>query len=141
MHSQFKICKFKYNLIFLTRNQIVFTFFRLIWIHINCKMVNTIWFRVDLIRFRKYFFVCTIVKFGPNCNWAFLQHTKATSVEMCERYFYRRWFILSPVFFLLWFAFKSFFPHSEAIIYASFYSATQARQKIDIVINIDKKAI
>ena len=42
-----------------TRNQIVFTIFRLIWIQMNRKMVNTIWFRFDLIRFRKKISVCT----------------------------------------------------------------------------------
>ena len=30
-----------------------------VWFKINRKMVNTIWFRVDLIRFRKYFSACT----------------------------------------------------------------------------------
>ena len=30
-----------------------------IWIQIIRKMVNTIWFQVDLIRFQKYFSVCT----------------------------------------------------------------------------------
>ena len=39
---------------------------------INRKMVNTIWFRVDLIRFGKYFSVCTRVSGGaktpqPDC--------------------------------------------------------------------------
>ena len=29
------------------------------WFQINWKMVNTIWFRFDSIRFRKYFSVCT----------------------------------------------------------------------------------
>ena len=29
-----------------------------VWIQINRKMVNTIWFQVDLIRFRKLFSVC-----------------------------------------------------------------------------------
>ena len=29
-----------------------------VWIQINRKMVNTIWFRVDLIRFQKDFSVC-----------------------------------------------------------------------------------
>ena len=29
-----------------------------VWIQINHKMINTIWFRVDSIRFRKYFSVC-----------------------------------------------------------------------------------
>ena len=55
------------NLIISYRNQIVFTIFRLIWnqtdvrllFQINQKMVDTIWFRVDLIKFRKYFSVCT----------------------------------------------------------------------------------
>ena len=51
------------NPIELTLNQIVFVIFRFIWIQIdvrllfqiNRKMVNTIWFWVDLIGFRKYF--------------------------------------------------------------------------------------
>ena len=30
-----------------------------VWFQINGKMVYIIWFRVDLIRFRKYFSVCT----------------------------------------------------------------------------------
>ena len=30
-----------------------------VWIQINRKMVNTIWFRVHSIRFEKYFSVCT----------------------------------------------------------------------------------
>ena len=30
-----------------------------VWIQINLKMVNTIWFQVDSIRFRKYFSVCS----------------------------------------------------------------------------------
>ena len=50
--------KYFRNLIKSTRNQIVFTIFQLIWNHINRRMVNTIWFRVDLIRFRKYFSAC-----------------------------------------------------------------------------------
>ena len=29
-----------------------------VWLQINRKMVNTIWFRFDLMRFGKYFFVC-----------------------------------------------------------------------------------
>ena len=33
-----------------------------VWIQINRKMVNTIWFQVDLIRFRKYFSVCVLTK-------------------------------------------------------------------------------
>ena len=48
------------NLIISTRHQILFTIFRLNWIQINQKMVNTIWFRIDLITFRKYFSVCTL---------------------------------------------------------------------------------
>ena len=51
------------NLIKSTRNQIVFTMHRLIWnskrtsvwFQLNRKMVNTIWFRFDLIIFRKNF--------------------------------------------------------------------------------------
>jgi len=31
-----------------------------VWIQINRKMVNTIWFRVDLTRFRKYFSGCRL---------------------------------------------------------------------------------
>ena len=31
-----------------------------VWIQINRKMVNTIWFQVDLIRFRKYFSECRV---------------------------------------------------------------------------------
>ena len=54
------------NLIKATRNLIVFTIFRLIWnqtdtsvwIQINEKMVNTIWFRVDLTRFREKKILC-----------------------------------------------------------------------------------
>ena len=45
------------NLIKLKQNQIVFIIFRLIWnvwFQINRKMINTIWFRNDLIRFRKH---------------------------------------------------------------------------------------
>ena len=56
------------SLIISTRNQIVSTIFRSIWfqqtsiwIQVNRIMVNTIWFQVDLIRFRKYFSVCTTV--------------------------------------------------------------------------------
>ena len=57
-----------WNLINSIRNQIVFTIFRLIWIQtdvsvwiqINRWMVNTIWFRVDSIRFRKDFSVCRL---------------------------------------------------------------------------------
>ena len=57
------------NLIKSNRNQIVFTIFRLIWntkrtcpfvLQFNRKMVNTIWFRFDLIRFRKDFSVCVL---------------------------------------------------------------------------------
>ena len=56
------------NLIKSNRNQIVLYIFRLIWnskrtasvccSKVNRKMVNTIWFRFDLIRFRTYFTVC-----------------------------------------------------------------------------------
>ena len=31
-----------------------------VWIQTNQKMLNTIWFRVDLIRFRKYFSLCVL---------------------------------------------------------------------------------
>ena len=52
----------------LNRNQIVIINFRLIWnqtdasvwFQINRKMVNTIWFRFDLIRFWKDFSACTM---------------------------------------------------------------------------------
>ena len=54
------------NLIKSNRNQIVFTFSDWFginrtsdWFQINQKMVNTIWFRFDLIRIRKDFSVCT----------------------------------------------------------------------------------
>ena len=59
--------KYFQSLIKSNRNQIVFTMHRLIWkqtdtvrllFQINRKMVNTIWFRFDLIGFRKYFSVC-----------------------------------------------------------------------------------
>ena len=49
------------NVIKSTWNQIVFTIFRLIWIEINRKMVNTIWFQVDLIRF-----LCEIITVCSN---------------------------------------------------------------------------
>ena len=46
---------------------------------INWKMVNTIWFRFDLIRFRKYFSVCTSVAATnvASCEWTF--HTQIFS--------------------------------------------------------------
>ena len=56
------------NCIKSNRNQIIFTMHRLIWntnghvrllFQINRRMVNTIWVRFDLIRFGKYFSVCT----------------------------------------------------------------------------------
>ena len=37
-----------------------------VWFHINRKMINTIWFRVDLIKLRKYFSVCIL-------GWSVLQ--------------------------------------------------------------------
>ena len=57
------------NLIKSTWNQIVFTIFQLIWnqtdtfvcFQINWKMVNTIWFQIDLIRF---FCVCKFHQSG-----------------------------------------------------------------------------
>ena len=47
-----------------------------VWFQINCCMVNTIWFRFDLIRFRKNFSLCNRGQFSPkhdifklgNCN-------------------------------------------------------------------------
>ena len=39
-----------------------------IWFQINRKMVNTIWFRVDLIIFRKYFSVCICTYNQENKN-------------------------------------------------------------------------
>ena len=57
MHTQ----KFFRNLTKSTWNQIVFTIFRWIWkFQIYRKTVNTIWFQVDLVRFRKDFCVCGI---------------------------------------------------------------------------------
>ena len=55
-----------WNLINSNRNQIVFTIFRLIWNikralsvwQFKRKMVNTIWFRFELMRFQKVFSVC-----------------------------------------------------------------------------------
>ena len=41
------------NLIKSTRNQIVFSIFRLIWIQFNRKMENKIWFLFDLSDFEK----------------------------------------------------------------------------------------
>ena len=61
------------NLIKLNRNKIIFTIYLLIWnqtdtvrllFQINRKMVNTIWFPFDLIRFRKDFSVCEIKVWG-----------------------------------------------------------------------------
>ena len=42
-----------WNLANSNKNQIVFIFFRLIWIQITRKMVNTIWFWIELTRFKK----------------------------------------------------------------------------------------
>ena len=36
-----------------------------VWFQINLKMITTIWFRFDLIRFWKYFSVCNISFVGP----------------------------------------------------------------------------
>jgi len=57
------------NLIKSNRNQIVFTIFfgwfgtkqESVWFQINQKMVNTIWYRLDLTRFRKDFSVCILL--------------------------------------------------------------------------------
>ena len=56
--------KYFFNLVKSTRNQIVFTIFRMIWIQINWNMVKIIYFQIDLIRFRKYFSVCNY----PGCK-------------------------------------------------------------------------
>ena len=40
-----------------------------VWFQINCKMVNTIWFRVDLMIFRKYFSVCTTATIPGTDVW------------------------------------------------------------------------
>ena len=61
-----------WNLIKSKRNQILFTMHRLIWnskwifiwLQINRKMVNRIWFRFDSKRFRKNVSVCA----GPRWN-------------------------------------------------------------------------
>ena len=65
--TEFFLVQFR-NLIEWNPNQIVFSIFRLIrntkqtfvWFQINQCMVNTIWFRFDLIRFRIYFSVCKL---------------------------------------------------------------------------------
>ena len=41
-----------------------------VWIQIIQRMVNTIWFRVDLSRFRKYFSVCTHILLASSFPWA-----------------------------------------------------------------------
>jgi len=64
------------NLIKSYLNQIVFTMYRLIWnskrtsfwFKINRCMVNTIWYRFDLIRFRKDFSVWSS-SFSSLVNW------------------------------------------------------------------------
>ena len=66
--TEFFLVQFR-NLIEWNPNQIVFSIFRLIrntkqtfvWFQINQCMVNTIWFRFDLIGFRKDFSVCSSV--------------------------------------------------------------------------------
>ena len=40
-----------------------------VWFQFNRKNVNTIWFRVDLIRFPKKFSVCTACRVGPRAEW------------------------------------------------------------------------
>ena len=64
------ICYHQHTEILLNqyRNKIVFTIFRLfwnskrtsVWFQINRKMVNTNWFLLDSIRFRKKFSLCTV---------------------------------------------------------------------------------
>ena len=39
-----------------------------VWCHINRKMVNTMYFRFDSIRFRKYFSVCGFVNSRNSCH-------------------------------------------------------------------------
>ena len=65
--SSLHIEKYFRNVIKSNQNQIVLPFsdwfgtIRMsVWFQINRKMVNTIWFRFDLIRFRKYFSVCRL---------------------------------------------------------------------------------
>ena len=73
------------NLIKSNRNKIVYTIFRLIWnqtdtvrllFQINRCMVNTIWFQVDLIRFRKNFSVCA-------SHWVRTFETQFRSIFNC----------------------------------------------------------
>ena len=81
------------------RNQVVFTIFRVIWnqtdrirllFQINPKMVNTILFRFDFIRFQKKFSVCGdficlgVEKFK---RWQNLLHVFATSVKKTFRFY------------------------------------------------------
>ena len=68
-----------------------------VWIQINRKMVNTIWFRVDLIRFRKDFSVCawnfyaTIrrISWGFSASWGPSLGHPLNPLNITEMY-YRR---------------------------------------------------
>ena len=51
-----------------------------IWIHINRKMLNTIWFQVDLIRFRKDFSVCSYIS-SYYFDWKLCWHDYCTMPE------------------------------------------------------------
>ena len=69
------------DLIKSNRNLIVVTIYQLIWnqtevkflFKVNLKIVNTIWFLFDLIRFGKYFSVCTTIQM---INIVFHTHTR-----------------------------------------------------------------
>ena len=67
--------KYFRNLIKSNWNQIVFTIFQLIcnqttsvWLQANGKMVNTIWFQFDLIRFRKDLSYLSVNKARNSCS-------------------------------------------------------------------------
>ena len=67
------------NLIESNRNQIVFTIF-----HINRKRMNTTWFRVDSIRFRKDFSVCIQ---NYSCCWiSNVKHKQLMSLIQINRH-------------------------------------------------------
>ena len=79
------------NIIQSNRYQIVFSIFRLIWnqrdayvwFQINRRMVNTVCFQVDLIRFRKDFSVYGAYK---NCfpNYRLTQACLASIIDACQ---------------------------------------------------------
>jgi len=84
--------KFFRNLIKSNQNQIVFTIiFLLIWntnrhvrllFQINQCMVRTIWFRFDIIRFRKDFSVCSILIGNATIQ---LEKEESSDVQLSER--------------------------------------------------------